>query len=66
MIKEYDKRGNLIHYSDNKGFEFWSEFDEHNNLVHCKYSKSFEYWSEEEWRAVEQRLMKRGESVEEV
>ena len=35
-IKEYDEKGNLIHYRNPDGFEAWSEYDANNNLIHYR------------------------------
>jgi YD repeat-containing protein len=45
-IKEYDKNGNLIHYRDSDGWEWWSEYDENNNEIHYRNSNTgVEWWS---------------------
>ena len=44
VIKEYDDRGNIIHYKDTDGDEYWREYDENNNLVHYKSFVGYEYW----------------------
>ena len=45
-LREYDERGNCIHYKNSDGFEWWSEFDERGNEVHHKNSDGFESWRE--------------------
>lgn len=46
-IREYDEKGNLIHYKDSTGYEYWSEFDEKGNLIHYRtYSDGYEQWRE--------------------
>ncbi len=47
VIKEYDDRGNCIHYKSVKrkfyehpgqeGWEWWREYDENNNCIYTKY-----------------------------
>ena len=43
-IKEFDERGNLIHYKNSNGLESWTEYDENNNEIHYKNSYGIEYW----------------------
>ena len=45
IIKEYDDRGNLIHYkhSGDYNYEEWSEYDEKNNKIYCN------EWGSEFW-----------------
>ena len=45
-LKEYDEKGNLIHYRDSNGYEEWREYDENNNPIHFRNSTGFEWWSE--------------------
>ena len=42
--KEFDERGNLIHFKDSSGYEYWQEFDKNNNEIHYKDSDGSEYW----------------------
>ena len=35
-LKEYDSKGNIIHYKNSNGFEEWWDYDENNNLIHHK------------------------------
>lgn len=32
-IKEHDQNGNLLHYRDSYGVEWWREYDENNKLI---------------------------------
>ena len=41
-----DSKGNIIHFKNSNGFEFWREFDERDNKIHYKSSDGFEYWKE--------------------
>jgi len=43
-IKEFDERGNGIHYKNSYGEEYWYKYDENNNLIHYKNSYGYEYW----------------------
>ncbi|MCK9199310.1 MAG: hypothetical protein M0P49_06880 [Bacilli bacterium] len=43
--KEYDDKGNLIHFKTSDGFEYWNEYDE-GNLIHFKTNDGYESWSE--------------------
>ena len=45
-IKEYDKKGNLIHYRGSNGYEWWREVDEKGNEIHYRDSNGYEYWRE--------------------
>ena len=45
-IKEYDEKGNLIHYKSPYGYEWWKEYDERGNETHFKDSNGFKYWTE--------------------
>jgi len=45
-ITEYDKDGNIIHYKDSDGFEYWNKYDKNNNLIYHKDSDGDEYWNE--------------------
>ena len=31
-----DSKGNIIHYKDSNGFEFWQEYDERGNEIYYK------------------------------
>ncbi len=46
MIKKYDKKGNLIHFIDFKGYEFWQKYDENNNVIYRKCFDGEEQWYE--------------------
>ena len=43
---EYDDNGNLIHYKNFNGDEYWQEYDNNGNLIHYKDSDGFENWKE--------------------
>jgi hypothetical protein len=47
-IREYDTNGNLIHFKNSAGFEYWCEYDSNGNEIYRKYSGSggYEYWCE--------------------
>ena len=45
-ISEYDEKGNLIHYRNSDGYEYWREFDKNNNLIHRRDTNGFEAWKE--------------------
>ncbi len=45
-VKEYDTNGNLIHYKDSNGYEYWDEYDTNGNLIHYKDSNGYEEWKE--------------------
>ena len=45
-IREYDKKGNVIHFRDSDGFEEWREYDANNNVIHYRSSAGFERWTE--------------------
>lgn len=45
-ISEYDNNGNLIHYKNSNGYEYWKEYDSNGNLIHSKYSDGYEEWNE--------------------
>ena len=36
-IKEYDTNGNLIHFRDSTGFEWWSEYDANGKQTHIRH-----------------------------
>ena len=36
--REYDEKGNLVHYKNSDGSESWSEYDEKGNEIHYKNS----------------------------
>ena len=44
--QEYDNKGHLIHYKNNKGEEYWQEYDDEGNLIHYKNAEEYEYWCE--------------------
>ena len=31
--REYDEKGNLVHYKNSDGREWWKEYDEKGNLI---------------------------------
>ena len=41
-IKEYDNRGNEIHFRDSDGYESWHEYDANNNMIHLRISNGKE------------------------
>ena len=45
-IKEYDEKGNLIHYRDSDGYEYWREYDKNGNEILIRNSDGYDYWSE--------------------
>ena len=45
-ISEYDNNGNLIHYKNSNGYEYWKEYDSNGNSIHFKNSNSYEKWYE--------------------
>ena len=45
-IKEYDNRGNEIHYRDSDGYEVWWEYDKNNNVIHYRTCDGYEVWWE--------------------
>ena len=45
-ISEYDSNGNLIHFKDSDGYEYWKEYDSNGNEIHYKTSNGKEEWYE--------------------
>jgi YD repeat-containing protein len=43
---ERDKRGNITHYKNSDGYEWWCEYDEHENTTYYKHSNGIEFWQE--------------------
>lgn len=43
---EYDENGNIVHYKNSNGYEYWREYDSNNNLIHSKDSDGEEYYYE--------------------
>ena len=43
-IIECDENGNLIHYKNSKGYEYWEEYDKKGNCIHTKDSDGREEW----------------------
>lgn len=43
---DYDSKGNMIHYKDSEGCEFWYEYDTKGNNIHEMNSKGAEMWYE--------------------
>ena len=41
-IKEYDEKGNLIHYRNSKGVECWYEYNANNRLIHYRNNDGIE------------------------
>jgi len=41
-VREYDANGNMIHYKNANGFEYWQEYDSNGNEIHRKYSDGYE------------------------
>ena len=39
-----DNKGNVIHYKDSNGYEYWKDYDSNNNRIHYKDSKGVECW----------------------
>jgi hypothetical protein len=35
-VVEQDENGNIIHYKDHTGYEYWKKYDIHGNMIHCK------------------------------
>lgn len=44
VIRNYDEKGNLIHYKDSRGFEYLYDYDENGHLIHTKDSDDYEEW----------------------
>ena len=42
VIKEYDEKGNEIHYRDSDGRECWYEYNANNRLIHYRTSDGFD------------------------
>ena len=43
-MEKFDKKGNLIYYTDSSGFERWMKYGISNNCIHYKDSNGYEYW----------------------
>lgn len=43
VLEWRDKNGNIIHYKDSTGEEWWKDYDEKGNLTHFK-QHGYEYW----------------------
>lgn len=43
-MNEYDDYGNLIHYFDDDGVEWFWQYDSKGNEIHYKNSLGFEEW----------------------
>lgn len=43
-IKEYNDRGQVIHYKDSKDDEWWREYDNQGTMIHSKDNKGKESW----------------------
>lgn len=46
IIKDYDDRGNLIHYKYFNTFEEWIDYNHMNKTIHYRNSNGYEYWNE--------------------
>jgi len=44
-IREYDGKGNLIHYKSSCS-EYWRRYNENNKEIHFKNTSGFECWKE--------------------
>ena len=44
--REYDEKGNLVHFKNYDGYEQWREYDDKGNLVHFMDSDGREWWKE--------------------
>ncbi len=44
IIREHNKRDNIIYEKDSIGHEEWYKFDENNNIIHYKNSSGYEDW----------------------
>jgi YD repeat-containing protein len=42
----YDSNGNIIHYKNSNGYEWWQEYDSNGNCIHSKNSNGYEWWRE--------------------
>jgi len=45
-VIEYDERGNIAHYNNFLGTEYWYKYDKNNNLVSYKNLDGYESWRE--------------------
>ena len=43
VIREYDEKGNVIHYRDSIGVKSWHEYDEKGNEIHRRNSDNVDY-----------------------
>ena len=43
-ISVFNSNGNMIHYKDSNGYEFWKEYDSNGNMIHYKNSNGYEFW----------------------
>jgi len=41
-IKDYDEKGNVIHFKNSNGYEYWKDYDEKGNVIHFKNSAGYE------------------------
>ena len=45
-IIEEDSKGNVVHYKDSDGYEWWSEYNKRGKEFHHKDNDGFKRWSE--------------------
>jgi hypothetical protein len=43
-ITKYDSNGNMIHFKNSYGYEYWCGYDEHNNIFFYLNTKDEIYW----------------------
>lgn len=47
--REYDSNGNVIHFKNSYGAEYWQEYDSNGNVIHFKNSCGYEQSTETEY-----------------
>ena len=52
-IEEFTPDGNLVHYKNSDGNEYWKEYDSNNNEIHYKNSYGYERWFDSNGNSIE-------------
>jgi YD repeat-containing protein len=52
--KEYDPKGNMIHYRDSDGNEEW--YDENGNIIYHKFKSGYAEWYDSNGNIIHSRM----------
>lgn len=44
VYRDFDDKGNIIHFKNNRGVEWWQDFDDNGNIIHFKNNEGKEIY----------------------